>query len=154
MSKKVLLIVGVVLATLVGACLLCLAAGALAGEETPSAPSSEQADTRAPSDLSGRYSCFVLDMQLSGGGSFVTWQTAALPPFTLDGDTYESGDGRGSIAVDDHVVAFSDGPYDGWRGFLGNDATGVYVLFDGTEHHRVRTDGARRGDLKCYRRKD
>lgn len=158
MSKTVVM-VGVVLAVLVGGCLLCLAAGLVAGEETPSAASApneapDEAPGAPPSQLNGRYACLYLSILIMGSATQVTWQAAAMPPFTIDGDSYESGNGSGSIAVDERVVSFTDGPYDGWRGFLGTDTTGSYVLFDGKEHARVRTNGAKRGDLKCYRQKD
>jgi hypothetical protein len=145
MSKtmKVAVAVGVVLAALCGSCLLCLVAGALS--PSPSGP---------PARLQGRHACQVMSIIVAGGTATVQWQVAAMPPFTIEGDRYTTADGSGSVTVTDGVASFEGGPYDAWRGRTGSDTSGAFILFDGKEHHRVRTDGARRGDFKCYRQRD
>jgi hypothetical protein len=152
MSKKVLLIAGGVLAALGGSCMLCLVAGALTDDGSTAQPAPNAPAAGGLND--GRYACQSLNIQMMGGAPTVQWQVAALPPFTVEGNAYETSSGSGSLSVEGQVVTFTDGPYDGWRGFAGTDGTGPYVLFDGKEHHRVRTDGAKRGDLKCYRQRD
>lgn len=153
MSKtmKMVVAVGVVMAMLIGSCLLCLVAGALT--EDASTTGTPGGATRS-TGLDGRYACKTLSVIVALDTAQVQWQNAALPPFTLDADGYETADGNGAVSASEGVVTFSGGPYDGWRGLAGSDTTGSFILFDGKEHHRVRTDGAKRGDFKCYRQRD
>lgn len=153
MSKttKTVLIVGGIVAALSGCCMLCLVAGVLVDAPTTTPETSSVAPSTA---MDGRYKCLSLNIMVAAGTAQVEWQIAALPPFTIAGDGYETASGSGSVTVADGVATFDGGPYDGWRGATGSDTTGTFFLFDGKEHHRVRTDGAKRGDFKCYRQRD
>lgn len=154
-NMKVVVVVGVVLAALGGSCLLCLAAGLVAGDEPNAVVAPAQpGPSGEPTAIDGRYACQSLNVMVGGTVGNVGWQIAPLPPFTIDGEAYETKDGSGSISAADGVATFSGGPYDGWRGAIGTDGTGPFILFDGKVHDRVRTSGAKHGDLKCYRQKD
>ncbi len=156
MSKnvKVVIVVGVVLAALGGSCLVCLAAGLLGTETGAEFASRGPGPTGTPSaSIDGRYVCQSLNVMVGGIPGNVGFQIAPLPPFTISGDAYETADGSGSLSALDGVATFTSGPYDGWRGAIGTDGTGPFILFDGKVHDRVRTGGAKHGDLKCYRQK-
>lgn len=151
MSKTVI-VVGLVLAVLGGSCLLCLAAGLFAdGAEAEVAPPADPGPGPSPGVVDGRYACQQLNVMVGGTVGNVGWQIAAMPPFTISGEGYETADGSGSLSAADGVATFTGGPYDGWRGAIGTDGTGPFILFDGKVHDRVRTNGAKHGDLKCYR---
>lgn len=157
-TTKTVVAVGCALAVSFSLCALCLVAGAMHDDDpnavyAPPAPAPVRA---APSSvMNGRYACLTLTIVVGMANAMnVQWDPSALPPFTIDGDSYETSSGSGSVEIADTVASFTGGPYDGWRGFIGSDTTGSFVLFRAKEHHLMRTDGAKRGDFKCYRQKD
>ena len=149
-TTKTVLAVGCVGAVLFGTCALCLVAGAMHDD-----PPSAVADAPpAAGDLDGHYACLTLSLIVGGAGAMnIEWKPAAMPPFDISGARYETASGGGTLEHSGGVATFTGGPYDGWRGATGADDGRVFVLFHGTEHGTVRTDGARRGDFKCYRQR-
>lgn len=161
-TMKTLLGVGCVGAVLFGTCALCLVAGAMNDDAPPAVADAPPSSTPPPSaspaaaagDLDGHYACLTLSIIVGGtAGMNIEWKPAAMPPFDISGARYETASGSGTLEHSGGVVTFTGGPYDGWRGATGADDGRVFVLFHGTEHGTVRTDGARRGDFKCYRQR-
>ena len=164
-TMKTVLSVGCVGAVLFGTCALCLIAGAMHDDDpnavndsppstSPTSPPPKAARAAPAGELDGHYACLTLSIIVGGSaGMNIEWKPAAMPPFDISGDRYETASGSGTLEHADGVASFVGGPYDGWRGATGADDGRVYVLFHGTEHGTVRTDGARRGDFKCYRQK-
>lgn len=127
-----------------------------AGDERPSAPGTTPTAAASAGDgVDGRYEC--LQLRVVVGPNFSTktsFVPGALPGFSITGATYTSGQRQGVVRVDGAIVAFSGGPYDGWRGGLATNSTGFHVRFRGGSPGDPKPGApTRSGDYQCYRQK-
>jgi hypothetical protein len=133
--KKVAVVVGVVLAGLVSLCLMCSVVGWVAGQ-----PASN-------GELDGRYDCMIAATVMMNGMITPQYQPAGIS-FTIDGDTYSTTGGDGSVRFDADVVSFIGGGMDGWHAGRGTDTLII---------HKNPTDpqpsaSVQNGDFRCARR--
>lgn len=127
-------------------------AGASAG--VGAAASTGAAPGAAGGALEGEYTCSqlqMLNMADASGSLQIRWVPNTLPPFRIGGGRYTAAGGGGSVAVDNGVIGFHGGAYDGWRGAIGNDARS-YIVFNGADHGVAKSAKPGRGDYKCSAR--
>lgn len=153
MSKptKVVLVVGVVLAALMGSCLLCLVAGALA-EGQQAGTSTTPATV---SGLDGRYGCFQVRSAPGFNGTLQPkWFPVPVPNFRIEGSEWSEANTSGSVSVAGNVLTFHGGSLDGWKGLIGADSK-PFIAIGGDDHSAVTDQtGNKWNDFKCYVQND
>lgn len=150
--KKIVLVVGVVFAALVGSCLLC---GGLAALSDDGKQAATREASSSPAALDGRYGCFQVQSAIAPNGQLAPrWNPVPVPAFNIEGNTYSDSNTSGAIEVANGIITFTGGSLDGWRGRLGADSK-PFIAIAG-ENHREVTDRTGNGwnDFKCYVQKD
>jgi hypothetical protein len=94
----------------------------------------------------GTYECRTID-------DAEKYLPSVLGPIVIEGARYTvrglPGEGRGSYALDGRLVAFAEGPLDGWRAAFGTSEAGAYLRFRGTSTG-APGDQRRSGDHLCF----
>ncbi len=131
MNRKVLVVTGVVILSLVSCCGVCMIAGLLDG---------------GAGALNGRYECQTPGSVLMNGVLMTQYQPTGMW-FVIDGDGYSTNGPGGSVRFDAEVVTFTGGGYDGWRGARADDA----IVFRKDHADPRPGESPRFGDLRCGR---
>lgn len=132
--KKVVVVVGVVLAGLLSLCLMCSVVGLVTGGASSG-------------ELDGRYECMISASVMMNGMITPQYQPAGLG-FTIEGDSYSSTGGDGSVRFDADIVSFIGGGMDGWYAGRGTDTLIIHK-----DYRAPRPNGnVQFGDYRCARR--
>ncbi len=119
MNRKVLVVVGAILLSLASCCGLCLVTGLV------------------DADGGGaRYECKLSGTAYTNGTVQPTYTPSGS--FTLEGDTFTTAAGSGSVKRTGDVVSFSGSDMDGWQGTVGEGGTMYF-----SQDPRVRHAGGR-----------
>ena len=141
MNRKVLVVGGAILLSLVSCCGVCMVAGVVAD------PNTAAEGNTASGELDGRYECWMRSSYMMNRMQMTT-QLASIT-FSLDGRTYTSKAGSGSITQNGDALQFSGGDMDGW---VGSVVDGPAIVFG--KNPRAQHSGAvNNGDMKCDRAK-
>lgn len=137
MNRKVLVVTGVILLSLASCCGVCMVAGLVS-----------DAGGGPPSGIDGRYECVVMGRTMMGG--MITPTTSPSISFSIDGASFSTQSGGGSLRREGDVLRFSGSDMDGWQGTL-SSASGL-IYFRADPHERHPGGSAGNNETKCERR--
>lgn len=141
MNRKVLVVVGAILLSLVSCCGACMIAG-LVGD--PNGAGLSTGGGSAPStDLDGRYACWMRSAYWMNHVQMTT-QLASIT-FSIADGAYSTQTAGGSVTQRGDALYFSGGDMDGW---VGSVIEGPSIIFG--KNTRVQHTGpVNSGDIKC-----